>query len=661
MSTLPHDNLLPGRSNQSDRGAVMLEQWKTRRSMRGPRTVLSKGRKEPASTSRFNGLNAGVRRSALVAVGVALTLTAAACGAGAAKPSILASGALKAPAFVYSNTGSFTEGTYNLFSSNFVGDGSLVLLPLATKTTSGSFVPQVASSWSLRGDKLVVNVRPHLVWQNGKPVTATDVVDSAYLAGVDGEAVWEDVSAVKATSLTRVVFTIIPGVSAYTLETNVLAMKVVYPPQYGSALKPGLGRLVAQYYSLSRRQPTAAPNSKLGKSLSNAEVSLLALRPKSIVGDGPFRLVRWNSAEASYVKSSTFFDASQIHVKQFVDAVYNDTATEGRLLSGTGQIAIDMAGLPYGVYLKELRLPHQHVYFPPSFGNKGLAFNNHRYPFSLVQVRQAIAYIIHRPSIISLVYGGSKYSYRFVQHPGLLYYANELRFLSRKQLDSLNSYPYNPSKAAKLLDSVGFHKRGGEWYLPDGKPFTTTITSTPFVNDISADKVFSGWLTAFGIKTTEVSLSATAQSAAADNGNYEMTQDYNEDVSPLELLAGFLGSGANFISGGANSGQQGLGFGPTMNVPGIGTVDVPDTITRQADSVSFGSGKMKALVWDWVRLVNREVPVVDYGYRRHAVQVSTRFYTDWPRQTSPLWSDLATYENPGLLLMLEGGYIRPRG
>lgn len=39
------------------------------------------------------------------------------------------------------------------------------------------------------------------------------------------------------------------------------------------------------------------------------------------------------------------------------------------------------------------------------------------------------------------------------------------------QLRSLNPYRYSPSKAARLLEGLGFHKKAGRGLLPNGKPF----------------------------------------------------------------------------------------------------------------------------------------------------------------------------------------------
>lgn len=95
-----------------------------------------------------------------------------------------------------------------------------------------------------------------------------------------------------------------------------------------------------------------------------------------------------------------------------------------------------------------------------------------------------------------------------------------------KEIESLNPHSYNPSKATKLLESVGFRKVGGKWQLPDGKPFTATIISPNFTDDEFVYKTFSDWLTGFGIPTQEEVISSTVENADQANGNFEMIGEY---------------------------------------------------------------------------------------------------------------------------------------
>lgn len=72
---------------------------------------------------------------------------------------------------------------------------------------------------------------------------------------------------------------------------------------------------------------------------------------------------------------------------------------------------------------------------------------------------------------------------------------------------------------------------------------------------------------------------------------------------------------------------------------------------------------MDRFTWDWARLVNQQVPYLQYGTKGYQFPYSTRHYVDWPpvSSKSKYWNQLALGNmNQGLALMLESGYIRPR-
>lgn len=570
--------------------------------------------------------------------------------------------ATEGPPFVYSNNDLFeTTKTYNFFNPNWPWQSEpFVVLPLAIQTTKSinSYIPEVATSWKVEGRQLVVHIRPHMLWQNRQPVTSTDVVDSVLLNGVDAAGIWTDITDVQAKGPTEVVFTLAPGVAPIVAESVILGTYIVSSGQYRAFTPPDLTKAVITYYQEQRTDPAAASKSSAGHIVSKDLSRLERFNPSSFIGDGPFKWESWTTALAKLVKSPTFFAAKNIHVPVFELQEVDNNLTEGSILSGNA--TMDEAGLPPQVYAKELKLPYHRIYTPPAYAQQDLGFNSRHYPLNLTKVRQAIVYILHRPSVIVPI-AGSSHSYQFAPYPALLYYRNELGYLTKAQLHSLNPYTYNPAKATQLLKSAGFHKHGGSWYLPSGKRFTLTISGPPY-NDVIPDyQLFTEWLNQFGIKTTLETLDEATYGSRLLTGNFELGDEYNGSgyVNPLQFIAATIGSSNDYVSGGADNGDPGLGFGPVMNVPGIGKVNVPKTITAEADQTNYGP-KMKKLVWDWARFINQQVPVMSYADRNYAIQFDTVHYVDWPPRSSGLWTLEATHNHTGLVAMMEEGYIRPR-
>lgn len=596
-----------------------------------------------------------------VATAVATCLAITGQAKAGASPSVVRSQNGSSVPFIRAEGAIFNPtASHNFFSPNFpFGVSDFVLLPLAMQTPQSlsAYIPQVATSWRWSGHNFVVHLRT-MRWQDGKSLTAADVVDSEILNGVASAGVWDDITGVRAQGAHTVVFETVPSVSHVSAESTILASTPLPASQYGKFVTAGLARTVAAYYKVELKDPTAAPNTPDGKTIAADDKKLLQFAPSTAIGDGPFIWKRWTTNELYLVKSPTFYNAKKVHV-----AVYEDVQA-GPNLNGVllnGQSDYTSSGMPTDVVEKNMTLPGHHVYMPPAYVQEGLNFNSRRYPLNITKVRQALVYVLHRPAILKLVYNHLK-EYTFVKYPALLT-TNESQYLSKKQLDSLNPYPYDPSKAASLLESVGFHKVNGTWHLPNGKPFTLNLeveSSGGYADDLLAFRIFTGWLDSFGIKAKEVGLDATTIENNILQGNfqiiYEGTGFYTVlDVDPLEFMASSIGTSNNFIS----KTEAGVGFGPVLDVPGIGRVDIPATITRQAAEVGPGK-QMDRLVWDWAKFLDQQVPIMNYGNRNYTLQFSTLHYVDWPPQSSELWKLDAVNNVAGIAAMIEKGYIRPR-
>lgn len=419
---------------------------------------------------------------------------------------------------------------------------------------------------------------------------------------------------------------------------------------------------VVAYNNAERSDPATATKIAAYKAVTSAFLTISKAKVKigQIDGDGPYTLRAINTAEAKMVKWGGYYDARNIHVPG-ID--YYNQPNQGiypQLLAGVADFS--------------------NVYMPPNiiqqFASKGgkiaiplawsfnIIFNNSLYPLNKLAVRQALAYVLPRKTITEAAYGtlskaGGKWS---AVPSGIAPWLANL-YLSKKQLSQLNPYNTNDAKAAKLLESVGFHKRGAQWMMPDGRPFNLAFLVNSATTDITATFTSAAKaLDAFGIKSSVDATTGATVSANQYDGNFQIGYAGCGGYNPLAAFACQLGSGYNFINLGSYAGKKGIGFGPTVNVPGLGTVDVHE-INNQANSIGPGP-KMKQLTWDWARLVNQQVPYISYAVKVYQFSYSTRKFTDFPPQnaqgTSPLWNLMANNMELGLLVFLNDGYIRPK-
>lgn len=98
---------------------------------------------------------------------------------------------------------------------------------------------------------------------------------------------------------------------------------------------------------------------------------------------------------------------------------------------------------------------------PPAF-TFTMAYS-HTGPTATVHVRRAIAYVVDRQGMITAAYGTVNPGGQVEQHPSGPEPATAAQFLSKGQIDQLNTYPADKSRATQQLEAAGYHKSGDTW------------------------------------------------------------------------------------------------------------------------------------------------------------------------------------------------------
>lgn len=618
------------------------------------------GRSSPRSVIR--------RWARLAAAFAALALAAAACssGGGSGGGSAGTASYLKwDPCCSWGTTWSLNA--YSPIALT-IGEG-LIQLPLAVENDPSltSFTPQLASSWAVSGNTLTIHLRPGVKWQDGKTVTSKDVYDTIVLDGTNNTAGWLYIAGVSAPNPSEVVVSVRPGTNIALLEDQLFTVTMLPASTYGQFVTPSLEQEDAAYFAEDFKNPAAAQKMPQYAAMQAAFKKLSGYNVPKIIGDGPFTLKAINTAEALLVKWPGFYDAAKVHIPGIDYLNDQNQAIYPKLFSDAADFS--------NVYMSPAILKRwqstsgSHTAIPRGF-TFSLVFNSHAYPLNMTAVRQAIAYVIPRANMVASAYGGSSIADRGgvlnTVPDGLPTYLNPL-YLTPSQISQLNTYPVNHAKATSLLQSAGFHKRGAAWIMPNGKPFTLTFLVNSATSDIvsSFDEASSA-LTAFGIKSNLDATQGTTQSNDVFKGDFQLSMDLQGGPNPLyNNFDQLLGSITNYENLGNFSGDRGLGFGPTMNVPGLGKVDIPATIDSESEKVGPGPA-MNKLVWDWARLINQQLPFITYATKVYQFPYSSQGFTNWPpmnsQGTSPMWNVLGQGNmTQELTVMLENGFIKPKG
>lgn len=594
----------------------------------------------------------GRRKVGRLALVVVLLVTVVLAGCGVSTPAAPAGNVMVRsvrPLRVGMVVGWGASWSLNPFSPGFLPQlNGFSLLPLATDLppTFGRYLPELASSWQTTSTMVIIHLRSGATWQDGLPVTASDVVTALELEGTQTQdtedEVWSTITGLRAPDAHTVVVTVRAGQSTSLVLDKVLGVEPVPASQYGRFLTKALPGQLEAYWS--------RPGSKQGKA---AAVAVTAVRkqvenaaPRRFVGDGPYQFTKATNDEVLLTKWSGFWDASAIHVP-FLDFVAPPTSSGTEPMMPTSAWAdLVTAQVSYLAVVRWREGADPHVAAADTFDLSVLAFDQHDYPVNLLPVRRALADIINRHTIMALANGGGSPD-RAVAYPTGLPPAVQSQWLSPKGLEA---YTRDSNAAAGQLRSAGFRQRGGKWYQPDGKRLTITIGASTVATLTPTGEVanaLQAMLDAFGIRALK----------ANGIGDLDWGMSGNDGLDPLVALANLLGPKPLFTT--SYRSLPADSRPTTADVTGLGTVAVAHTLGTEAASVDAGPA-MRRLVGEWARYVNRELPYLSLAEIYEQILYCSARYTDWPSPSSSLWNLVGLDGNDGLVAVLEHGYIRPK-
>ena len=614
-----------------------------------------------------------VRMGAVLTCAVLLT---AACSSGTQGGSSASNQtATSAPAFVTTASWGPASWTYNFFGpGRFAGSGTLLSLGFP-HTSSGRMytpgkhdlfyvIPQLYTSYSETTSQITVHLVPRMKFSDGEPLNAQDVVDSILVAGLNPANVAFDTDVTGATAInpTTVEIDFVPG------KVNLGWMLAIVPlpmSQYGQFLSPAIEQDIWSYTKLIQNPSTAATaqSSSAYKAIDADYVTLLHFQPKQVIGDGPFMLTGVSTGSAVEVKSPTYFDASKVHVQKMTIINVVSGGNVFPLLYSHDVDWYANAAPSATEYDQWLGTSGGRTKSANADQTEEVLFNNKKYPFTLTPVRQAMAYLINRKTLLETEDGGKLVGNEPDQVPdGLGGFLNSL-WLSPAHLHELNPYKYSVSKATQLLGSAGFRKTGGQWVMPNGQPFTTTVIASSASSGPLFAKELASMLSTFGIQASASTVNPTAYNDQITKGQFDIgwwNQGVHGNLGPMcAFLVDGLGGSLNYTyqkTGAYNAGEPGIGFGPTYDVPGLGNVQVSSTISDECQNAGTQAG---ALAWEWAQVVNSQVPFLTYGDTYNVILYSNSHYS-WPAPSDPIWQEAGIYPYQALMLMIERGMIRAK-
>lgn len=565
--------------------------------------------------------------------------------------------------FVTLATWNFPDG-YNPLEANSLTSWyqtAMVDPPLAfvSRKDIQDVVPGIASHWSMSGKTLSIFVNPKAKWSNGKPVTAQDMLVSLDISLYLDQ--WMGLSAgrIKVVNSHEVQVTEGSQYDPYFVQ-HVLGYTPVYSAAEFGHFMP---KHIYRDFLLSNQNTTAGSNESTA--LSNLLKKMEAYRPNYKISCGPWVVQSNSTSEALFKPNPYFYDAKGVPEVE----VLNDNATNQLYAWATaGKFTLGGVPNPTPPLVKEwlAQNPLHKVIYSDMWGNVGLDFNTSIYPYNLLAVRQALAYLINRQAVAKVA--NPEQATPIKDPVGYFDYLTLDKYLTSAERSQLNPYTFNPSKAKKMLLAAGFRDTGSGWVMPNGKPFVPAIYAESTASSWeAAAEVIKSDLAKIGISSKVYFIAPAVYSQKlAEAGPSGMplalgweafsVHGYNSMVDALDYTDGVtLNYGSHYYT--VTKGDIGL---IPMKLPNGQKINVAK-LAVGPNGIYSGKGAVRQqAIWKISLAGNYNLPMLPlWGQNKTVNYVNTQYYTGFPSGTRSPWWVLQNNLGPNWVEWFYQGLIKP--
>lgn len=358
-------------------------------------------------------------------------------------------------------SGNFNPAYYSSSYDGYVVD--LVFEGLATLNFDGDeYVPVVAKDWEISPDGKVItfNLREDIVFSDGEPLTASDVVwtykllsDPSYtgrygsvvkdLEGYEAYAAGEteEFPGVVADGDHKVIFTFTEGKRTNFANTTFAIMPEHY---YGEG--------VTYNNTAPVEEKSAAP-----------------------IGSGPYVLDNFTEAQFIYLTRNDKFNGEGYKIKEILLQFVDQSTDIVQLMNGEVDL---LAGVIEPAKIKEARDGGYSINEYPRSGYGYVNFNTEAGPTAEVAVRQALAYAFDTEGFVNSYYKDPDTGLVLAStqnHP----FSQVSWVMSDELVSSLIDYSYDIEKAKSILDEAGWVPGADGIRAKNGKLLELNIAAMP--------------------------------------------------------------------------------------------------------------------------------------------------------------------------------------
>jgi peptide/nickel transport system substrate-binding protein len=367
---------------------------------------------------------------------------------------------------------------------NFVFD------TLIWKDSTGSYLPWLAESWerSPDGTEYRFVLREGVLWQDGRPLTADDVVFT-----------FDYITKGAGTNQTQFIGK--PNVKEVVAESpSVVVIRLPGPSALFEPTVAGRVPIIPRHIWESVSDPAKY------------------LEPEAVIGSGPYKLESYDRTTASYLyvaNEAYFLGVPYVKRLEFVPAPNEILSLQrGDVDMATAGIENLEEPIPDSAYSALENDSKLAMIVAPGEANRSLHFNLARgFPYDDKRFRQAVAYAIDRTDLVTRILFGRG-------EPGS---AGNLAPSHPYLAPDLPTYAKDLAKARALLDEIGLRDTNGDGVreLPDGSVFKPELQANSLFS-ANTPELMKEYLRAVGIDIEIRILDQASSDANGAQGRYDM-------------------------------------------------------------------------------------------------------------------------------------------
>lgn len=515
-------------------------------------------------------------------------------------------------------------GHFNTFASGGMLMGSysdLFQPPLAVLIWADNvYEGMVADTFGYDADgNYVVTLKAGHTWSDGSPVSADDVVATFNLFRLRGDAVWNSLTGVEKVDDLTVKF--LMDAPSSLAERQILTG--------GNGLRPA-----SVYGDLANRAAElfATGATKDDEAWGALLTELTEFRPETFVSNGPYVMDTASISEANLTANLNPGGIGADTVKFNKVILWNGETEVVTPLVANEELWYITHGIPPTT---EQAFVDQGIDILRTgmFSGPAIYVNHSVYPLNVVEVRQAIAYVIDREQNGFVSLGESGVAVELMT--GMADALADI-WLSEEVINSLNTYEQDLDAATSLLEGIGFSKGAdGVWVDDQGNPLAfELIFPQEFADWSAAAENAIQQLNDFGFNITGRGVQFQQQEQDVYDSNFQMAirnwgiGDPIPSLSYLEPYNRYNGQG--LLAGEAGGGMK---FDPNVTYSG-GEVNVYDLAIQSGQGTDAAT--QAALVEQLALSYNELLPAIPL-WERYTNNALNRKYIDAPAFDDPIY------------------------